>query len=111
AVKLEMPPVDMEVYTCNTNTDCEEPAGKTDWPSSRVIVGAASWVAEEAPEVAEYFGKVGMTNDQISALLVYGMENQAGGIETAENFLSTEQDAWTGWVPEDVAERVIASLN
>lgn len=110
AVKLEMPAVDMEVYTCNTNADCEE-SGKTDWPSSRVIVGAASWLAEEAPGIAEYFSKVGLTNDQISALLVYGLENQAGGEETAENFLKTEEETWTQWVPADVAERVKASLS
>lgn len=109
ATKLEMPAVDMEIYTCNTDSDCTE-SGKTDWPSSRVIVGAASWVAEEAPAVAEYFGKVGMPNEEISALLVYGLENQAGGIETAENFLKTREEVWTKWVPADVADKVRASL-
>lgn len=109
AVKVELPPVDMEVYTCNTNADCKE-VGKTDWPSSLVWVGAAAWVPEEAPAVAEYFSKVGMTNDDISALLTYGDENDAGGRETALNFLKTRQDFWTQWVPEDVAGRVIATL-
>jgi len=110
ATKFEMPTVDMDIYTCNTNSDCDEPAGKSDWPSSRVIVGAAGWVAEEAPVVAEYFSKVGLSNDQISKLLVFGLENQAGGEETAENFLNTE-DVWMTWVPADVAERVKASLS
>lgn len=110
AVKVELPPVDNDVYTCNTNVDCDE-VGKTDWPSSLVYVGAAAWVADEAPAVAEYFGKVGMTNDDISGLLIYGDENDADARATAENFLQTRQDFWTKWVPADVAERVLTSIN
>jgi len=110
AVKVELPPVDDDVYKCNTNADCNE-VGKTDWPSSMVYVGASAWVADEAPAVAEYFSKVGMTNEDISGLLIYGDANNAETRETAENFLQTRQDFWTTWVPADVAERVIAAIN
>ncbi len=74
------------------------------------MIAAASWVPEEAPAVAEYLGKAGLSNAQISQLLVYGDENQADAAETARNFLRTEQDVWTGWVPEAVADKVLASL-
>jgi glycine betaine/proline transport system substrate-binding protein len=110
AVQLEMPEADQAVYACNTDPDCDKPAGKTAYPSSPAIVGAAAWVEEEAPQVAEYFGKVGLTNDQISELLVYGDENNAGAEETARHFLATNEDVWMEWVPEDVAEKVKASL-
>ena len=110
AVQLEIGEMDMAVYTCNTDTDCTDPAGITSYPSSPAVIGSASWLPEEAPEVAEYLGQAGLTNAQISALLVYGQENMAGADETAQNFLETEQDLWMSWVPEDVAERVLASL-
>jgi glycine betaine/proline transport system substrate-binding protein len=74
------------------------------------VVGAAAWIQEEAPVVAEYFTKVGLTNAQISELLVYGDENQADAEETAENFLKTKQDVWTQWVPAEVAEKVLAAI-
>lgn len=111
AVQLEMGEPKPEVYACNTDPDCEEPAGKTAYPSSPAIVGAASWVQEEAPAVAEYFGKVGLTNAEISALLVYGDENKAGAEETAQNFLTTNEDVWTKWVSPEIAEKVRASLS
>ena len=111
AVALDMGETKPEVYACNTNPDCTEPAGVTAYPSSPAIVGAAAWLQEEAPAVAQYFSKVGLTNAQISELLVYGDENQADAEATAMNFLKTKQDVWTNWVPEAVAEKVIASLS
>ncbi|MGV8856429.1 MAG: ABC transporter substrate-binding protein [Devosia sp.] len=111
AVALDMGSVKPEVYACNTNPDCDKPAGITAYPSSPAIVGAAAWVKEEAPAVADYFSKVGLTNDQISEMLVYGDENQADAEATAINFLKTKQDVWAKWVPDAVAQKVIASLN
>ena len=110
AVQLDLGEALPEVYACNTDSECEDPPGKTAYPSSPAVVGAAAWVQEEAPEVAAYFSKVGLTNAEISELLVYGDENQADAAATAENFLRTKQDVWTGWVPADVAEKVLASL-
>lgn len=110
AVQLDLGPVHEETYTCNTDADCLEPAGVTAYPSSPAVIGTAAWLPEEAPEVADYLSKAGLTNAQISALLVYGEENMADAAETAENFLRTEQELWTSWVPEDVAERILASL-
>lgn len=111
AVQLDLGPVKPDVYACNTDTDCAEPAGVTAYPSSPAVIGAAAWLPKEAPAVAEYMAKAGLTNAQISALLVYGDENKADAAETARNFLKTEQDAWTGWVPAEVAEKVLATLD
>ena len=110
AVQLDIGEADMAVYQCNTDPDCTEPAGVTAYPSSPAVVGAAAWIQEEAPAVADYFSKVGLTNAQISELLVYGDENQADAEETAENFLQTKQDVWTEWVPAEVAEKVLAAI-
>jgi glycine betaine/proline transport system substrate-binding protein len=111
AVQLDLGETKPDVYACNTDPDCDEPAGVTAYPSSPAVVGAAAWIAEEAPAVADYFGKVGLSNAEISELLVYGDENQADAAATAENFLRTKGDLWTQWVPADVAEQVTASLS
>lgn len=110
AVQLDLGEANAEVYACNTDPECEEPAGKTAYPSSPAVVGAAKWIETDAPVVADYFSKVGLSNAQISALLVYGDENKADAAETAANFLKTEEDTWTKWVPADVADKVRASL-
>ncbi|UYN98505.1 MAG: hypothetical protein KIT02_11110 [Devosia sp.] len=110
AVQLDLGESKPEVYACNTDPECDDPAGVTAYPSSPAVIGAAAWIQEEAPVVAEYFSKTGLTNAEISELLVYGDENQADAEATAENFLRTKQDVWTTWVPADVAEKVMASL-
>jgi len=110
AVQLDHGETKPDVYACNTDPDCTDPAGVTAYPSSPAVVGAAAWVRDEAPHVADYFSKVGLTNAEISELLVYGDENQADAAATAENFLRTKQDVWTSWVPDAVAEKVLAEL-
>ncbi len=110
AVQLDLGETKPEVYACNTDPDCDQPAGVTAYPSSPAVIGAASWLPEEAPNVAAYLAKAGLTNAQISGLLVYGDENNADAEATAENFLRTEQDVWTQWVPQPVADKVIAAL-
>jgi glycine betaine/proline transport system substrate-binding protein len=111
AVQLDLGPVNPDVYTCNTDTDCADAPGITAYPSSPAVIGAAAWLPEEAPAVAEYMARAGLTNAQISRLLVYGDENMADAAETARNFLKTEEELWTSWVPADVAEKVRDSLD
>lgn len=108
--KLEMPPLDMEVYTCNTDPRCTNPPGKTSFPKSQVIIGAAAWVKKDAPVVADYFSKVAIGTEQVNALLAWGDDNKADAEDTAVHFLKDSQDVWTKWVPADVAEKVKAAL-
>lgn len=110
AVQLDLGEARPDVYACNTDQACADPAGKTAYPSSPAVIGAAKWIETDAPAVAEYFGKVGLTNAQISELLVYGDENKADAAETAENFLKTKEDVWATWVSPEIADKVRASL-
>jgi glycine betaine/proline transport system substrate-binding protein len=75
------------------------------------VVGAAAWIKNDTPVLADYFSKVGLTNAQISELLVFGDENKVDAQATALNFLKTKSDVWKKWVPADVAEKVEASLD
>lgn len=110
AVQLDLGPAKPEVYACNTDPECDKPKGVTAYPSSPAIVGAAAWIQKDAPVVAEYFSKVGLTNSEISAILVYGDENKADAAATAEHFLKSRAEVWTKWVPADVAKKVQAAL-
>lgn len=111
AVQLDLGETLPDVYACNTDPDCDTPAGVTAYPSSPAVVGAAAWLQDDAPAVADYFSKVGLTNAEISELLVYGDENQADAAATAQNFLKTKEELWSTWVPAEVAEKVKASLS
>ena len=108
--QVELPKVDLAGYECNTNTDCDKPAVKTAWPSSPIKIGVASWVSDEAPEVADYLKGTTMTRDQVSQLVAWGDENKADAEATAVHFLKTNPDIWTKWVSPEVAEKVKASL-
>ncbi len=110
-VQLDLGPTKPEVYACNTNKDCQNPPGVTGYPSSPAIVGAAAWIKRDAPVVAGYLSKVGLTNAQISELLVYGDENKADAAATAQNFLKTREDVWSKWVPADVAAKLRQTLS
>ena len=107
---LQLPPVDLKGYQCNTNPDCKDPPVKTAWPASPIKIGAAAWLEKDAPEVVAYFKRTTMTRDQVSQMVAWGDDNKADAEDTAVHFLKENQDIWTKWVPADVAEKVIASL-
>lgn len=111
AVQLDLGETLPDVYVCNTDPDCDTPAGVTAYPSSPAVVGAAAWLRDDAPAIADYFSKVGLTNAEISELLVYGEENQADAAATAVNFLKTKEELWSTWVPAEVADKVKANLS
>ena len=110
-VQLDLGPTKPDVYACNTSRDCTDKPGVTAYPSSPAVVGAAKWIESDAPNVAGYLAKVGLTNAEISEILVYGDENKADAAATALNFLKTKEDRWTSWVAPEVAAKVKASLN
>ncbi len=108
-VQLEMPDYDPVIWKCNMDSDCG-PNGKSAFATPPVVVGTASWIAEEVPVVNEYLGNVSLNNVQISQMLDWGAENKANAEETAVNFLKTREDIWTKWVPASAAEAIKASL-
>lgn len=80
------------------------------YPSVRVQVAATTEFAEAVPEVAEFLTNYSSTMDETSEVLLYMLENDAPAEEAALWWLENNQETWTSWVPEDVAERVTESL-
>ncbi len=108
-VQLEMPPHDPEIWKCNMDAECG-PNGKSEFPTPPVVVATAPWVSEEAPVVADYLSKVALNNIQISRMLDWGAENKASAEETAINFLETQEELWSTWVPAEAVAAIKASL-
>ncbi len=89
--------------------DCMEPKA-TSWVESEVeTVVTDDFVAQAGP-AAEYFAARVFPGEVMNAMLVYMSENQATGKDAAYEFLETQPDVWTQWVPADVAEKVKAGL-
>jgi len=109
-VRLGMPESDREKFTCLTDANCTDPQ-VTGWAAGEVAVAVVSDLKEQAPAVAEFLSKMQVPNDEISAVLAWGDDNGATAEEVAVYFLQNNAAIWTAWVPEDVADKVKASLN
>lgn len=105
--RLDEPAFDKSVWDAMMAADHPEKA--TAYPVSRVIIGANRAFTEAAPELAAFLKAYSSTNAETSAALAYMRDNKASAADAAANYLKTN-DAWTAWVPADVAERVKASL-
>lgn len=81
------------------------------YPVSLVRIDVNARFAERVgPEIIDFLTKYETDNALVSELLAYMQESESDAREAAEHFLATRPEVWTGWVPEDVAERVQASL-
>lgn len=107
--RLEEPPFDKAVW--DAMMAAEHPTEATAYPVSKVIIGANKAFTEAAPHIADFLRAYSSTNAATSAALAYMRENDASAEDAAIRFLKTNQDAWTGWVPAEVADRVKAALD
>ncbi|MGI9409741.1 MAG: glycine/betaine ABC transporter substrate-binding protein, partial [Hyphomicrobiaceae bacterium] len=57
-----------------------------------------------------FLSKLSIPNRVMNAVLAWGEKNKAGGAQMAGYFLRTYRQLWQVWVPEDVAEKLDASL-
>ncbi|SEL36275.1 ABC transporter substrate-binding protein [Pacificibacter marinus] len=115
--ELQMLPFEAE-YAGNDNwnncvalaeQDCLDPQ-PTSWIESEVeSVVTDDFVAKAGP-AADYFKARVYPGEVMNAMLVYMTDNQATGEDAAYEFLETQGDLWTQWVPADVAEKVKAGL-
>ena len=113
-VRLEEPAysdacwAEMEAYLDrpeDATTACAYPQG-----TSAVVVGGA--FHEAAPEaILDFLGAVRVPSDTISELLAHMQRTGDDPYGAARHYLATRPEVWTEWVPEDVAERVLAALN
>jgi glycine betaine/proline transport system substrate-binding protein len=108
-VRLEMEPFDAKKYACILRRDCADPQ-PTDFIAPESVKAVAGWLPEIIPEIAAYLEKMTLDIETVEDLVLWGEDNHAGPQTVARHFFRTRPEIWTNWVPEDVSERVKASL-
>lgn len=61
---------------------------------------------DKAPDIVEFLGDFGVSQEQINEALLYMKDNDVEGPEAALWFLREYEATWTKWVPADVAQKV-----
>jgi len=85
-------------------------AGKCAYPNDKSIMVAHKSFPEKAPEIYEFLKHFKLSGKVVSKTLAYMQENKVDGDEAALKFLKENEDMWTQWVPQDVAEKVKAAI-
>lgn len=81
------------------------------FPNVRVNVVANPRFAAAAPEVIEFLENYESTMDETSEVLLYMVDTDSTAEEAAIWWLQENEETWTSWVPDDVAEGVRAALD
>ena len=107
-VKLEEPAFDKAVWDELKASD--RPSRATAYPVSKVVVGANAEFPSQAPQLAEFFRKYGMSSAATSQMLAQARDKGIAPEQQALVFLKSQPDTWKGWVPADIAAKVAAGL-
>ena len=111
-VDFGVPFVEMEHWTnCITQAECADPK-QSAWSASEInTIVTDSFMKNNDPKAAAYFGKRVFPASAMGAMLVYMGDNQAGGEDAAIEFLMNHEDVWTPWVGVQAANLIKKSLN
>jgi glycine betaine/proline transport system substrate-binding protein len=111
-VRLEEPPYDADTWQSLQDTeDPEQVAAATAYPVMEVTVSVSGPFHDEAPKLVEFLTNYETTAAMVSELLAWMQENNASPEAAAKEFLSSREDLWTAWIPDDVAARVRDALS
>ncbi|MFD1416332.1 ABC transporter substrate-binding protein [Oceanobacillus jeddahense] len=100
-ILLEEEPYDEEVW--------EETKG-TEFPPNDVVISVHKDFPEQAPEVVEFLEQYETSSALTEDALEYMEDSGASTQEAAIWWMQEHEDVWTEWIPEDIAEDVLASL-
>ena len=100
-ILLEEEPFDEEVWDENSGTA---------FPPNDVVVGVHKDVREQAPDVVEFLEKYETSSELTEDALKYMDENDASSDEAAIWWMNENEDIWTQWVSDEVADKVKEAL-
>ena len=80
------------------------------YPSVKVNIFINAGLEKKAPEVVVFLRKYETTQAIANKFLAYMRDKKANTQAAAIWFLKNYQDLWSGWVPKNVAKKVIAAL-
>lgn len=80
------------------------------FPTVDVTVAVTKGFEKRFPEITEFLSNYETSSVITSDALGYMQKNDVEAKETAIWFLKNNQDLWTNWLPEDIAEKVLNAL-
>ncbi len=80
------------------------------YPLSATHVYVNTEFHETAPKLVEFLTAYETTSNDVSKALAFMQDTGGTTDDAAVEFLKTNEELWTNWVPADVAERVKAAL-
>jgi glycine betaine/proline transport system substrate-binding protein len=96
---------------CLTQAECADPK-PTSWNFSEVnTIVTDSFMKNNDPKAAAYFGKRVFPADAMGEMLVYMGDNQASGGDAAMEFMLEYEHVWSEWVGVQAANLIKKSLN
>ena len=98
--RLEEPPYDEEAWK---TYNCE-------FPADSVTLTVHKDLPDTAPELVEVLKKFEMDSVKMNEILAYMLDNKADPPSTALWYLKNNQDTWSKWLPQEIAEKVAAAL-
>lgn len=108
-IALDEPTYDKAIWDDMRNAD--NPTRATAYPVVHVIIGANRHFAEQSPTIMSFLKRYETNSKIVSDALRHMQDTGASVTETAQFFLKNNEALWTTWVPEDVAQRVKATLD
>lgn len=84
-------------------------ACKTDFLASHLRIAVSDAFAQTHPQLVSFFEKYSVPAAVINQAILDMSEQKLTGSQVAERFIETNPDLWMNWVPEPVAQRLLAS--
>ncbi|MFP4077863.1 MAG: glycine betaine ABC transporter substrate-binding protein [Candidatus Izemoplasmataceae bacterium] len=85
-------------------------SGRGNPPAQDVKIVSNIDFSDEFPDVADFLSNYETSSDITSEALAYMREEEASPEDTAHWWLLENQDLWTEWVPDDVADDVLSAI-
>jgi len=96
--------LDEALWNKEANYACEYPLDE-----NLIVVNIN--LRDKAPDVVEFLGVFGLSQEQINEALLYMKDNEVEGPEAALWFLRNDEETWTKWVSSNVANKVKKALS
>ena len=87
------------------NPNAENPE-VSEFTAAPILTAATSEFVESNPEETEFFRKMTIKTDTMSALLAWQDDNSATGEEVAVHYLTENPDEWQGWLSDTARENL-----
>lgn len=94
---------------CISQEGCTDPQ-QTAWIQSEVFTIVTDEFSQGNEDINEFLAARTYPGSVMGAMLVYMSDEQASGEDAALEFLTTYEELWTTWVPEEVAAKIKAAL-